>query len=289
MISVFLYLYLDRDSKVGVKEVKKNISENEIVKNEESKEENLDVKNLDLLGRSETSFYGSTEGRGKNIDLGIKKINGMVLQPGEEFSFIKTVGESKEEDGYTEQKVFLNDEVTTGIGGGLCQVSTTLFRSALSAGLKITERKNHTYTVPLYDIGLDAVYAYPYTDLKFINDTKNPIVIKGKVENQKAIFEIYGKYDGRVASTTEPEISDTTNILPVKYKFVLERSPDEPRCLNGIQIGYTAKVKYGIAYSDGKYVEQIFQSKYKPLQKVCYIVGLKELSEFNTNLKNKRY
>lgn len=236
----------------------------------------------DLLGKAEISFSGSTPGREKNIELGIAKINGKVILPGEEFSFKDTLGTTTPEMGYGFEKQFLNGEVTKGIGGGLCQVSSTLFRSILSAGLPVTQRANHTYTVSYYDVGLDATFSDPGPDLKFVNDTKNPIIIKGKTEDKKAVFEIYGTNDGRVASTSEAEITDIVDILPTRYAYVPELEEWQTKCINTPQIGYTAKVIYGVLYRDGTYKSQDFVSKYKPLQRVCFIVG-DEIKTFDIN------
>ena len=227
---------------------------------------------LELLGKAELSFAGGTEGRNKNIEIGIARINGMTVDPGEEFSFTEALGEVTAEEGYSEEKIFLNNEVTRGIGGGLCQVSTTLFQSAVSAGLPITERQNHTYSVLYYNVGLDATYSDPGPDLKFVNDTAYPITIKGRVEDQKAIFEIHGVPDGRIASTSEAEVFDIVDFPITKYIATSTRDRSEPECVNKPQIGYTAKVIYNVLYPDGVHKEQIFTSVYKPLQKICYIL-----------------
>ncbi len=227
----------------------------------------------DLLGKAEVSFAGGTLERNKNIEMGVARINGKVVMPGEEFSFTKVIGPVTEEDGFSEAKVFLNGEVTKGLGGGLCQVSTTLFQSLLKAGLPITERHNHSYTVSYYDVGLDATYSDPGPDLKFKNDTANPLVIKGKTEDSKVIFEIYGVNDGRVASTSEAEIAEVVDFPPTKYVATTTRAQNEPTCINSPQIGYTAKVIYGVEYASGTTTEQIFDSTYKPLQRVCYYYG----------------
>ncbi len=237
----------------------------------------------DLLGKAEISFAGGTDIRNKNIELGIARINGKVVMPGEEFSFTKTIGPVTEEDGFGDAKVFLNGEVTTGIGGGLCQVSTTLFQSVLKAGLPVTERWNHTYSVVLYDVGLDATYSDPGPDLKFKNDTANPIVIKGRTEDQKAIFEIFGVNDGRQASTTEPEISEIVDFLPAKYVATTTRDKTLPECINNPQIGYTSKIIYGVAYQKGTTTQQVFTSTYKPLQRICYVHATTSLSYNNTS------
>ncbi len=236
----------------------------------------------DLLGRAESSYAGGTEGRHKNIELGVARMNGKVLLPGEEFSFKDALGTTTEADGFTVQRVFLNGEVTKGIGGGLCQVSTALFRAVLSSGLPVTERSNHSFTVSLYDVGLDATYSDPGPDLKFKNDTENPVMIKAMTEDLKAIFEIYGVKDGRIASTTEPEIINIVNILPTRYVYTPELEEGVSECINKPQIGYTAKVGYNVLYPNGEYKNKEFVSRYKPLQRICYIVGDK-IKTFDIN------
>lgn len=236
----------------------------------------------DLLGRAELSYDGGTIGRHKNIELGIARINGTILQPGEEFSFKKALGTTTVEDGFSEERIFLNGEVTKGVGGGLCQVSTVLFRTALASALPITERANHSFTVSRYDSGLDATYSDPGPDFKFVNDTANPIMIKGIAENKNAIFEIYGTADGRIASTSEVEISNIKDILPTKYVWVPKLEEGQTKCINTPQIGFTAKVKYEIIYKSGEIKNKEFVSRYKPLQRICYIVG-DEIKTFDIN------
>lgn len=227
-----------------------------------------------LLGRAEQSFSGGTAGRNKNIELGVERVNGTVVLPGEEFSFTKTIGEVSEEAGFSKEKMFLNGEVTKGVGGGLCQISTTIFQTALHAGLPITERHNHSYSVSYYDVGLDATYADPGPDLRFVNDTGYPLMIKGKIENQKVIFEMYGVSDGRIASTSEAEIIKVVDFPPTKTVHVASREKDLPDCVNTPQIGYTAKIIHDVLFPDGKVKQQIFTSVYKPLQRMCYMVGI---------------
>ncbi len=236
----------------------------------------------DLLGRAELSYDGGTEGRHKNIELGIARIDGTILEPGEEFSFKKALGTTTIEDGFSEERIFLNGEVTKGVGGGLCQVSTVLFRTAMASALPITERSNHSFTVSRYDSGLDATYSDPGPDFKFVNDTENPIMIKGIAENKIAIFEIYGTKDGRIASTSEVEISNIKDILPTKYMWVPELQEGQTKCINTPQIGFTAKVKYEIIYKNGEVKQKDFVSRYKPLQRICYIVG-DEIKTFDIN------
>lgn len=225
-----------------------------------------------LLGSARLSYAGGAAGRGKNIELGMARIDGTVVSPGEEFSFGKALGSVSEADGFTKQRVFLNSEVSMGLGGGLCQVSTILFQSILSAGLPVTERRNHTYSVSYYDTGLDATFADPGPDLKFVNDTAYPITIRGRTENSVAIFEIYGVSDGRQVTIGEAEVSRIVDISPTKYIYVTERDVDVPECVNSPQIGYTAHVPYDVLYSTGVMKKEVFTSTYQPLQRVCHVV-----------------
>ncbi|MCX6703066.1 MAG: VanW family protein [Candidatus Zambryskibacteria bacterium] len=225
-----------------------------------------------LLGRAQLSYAGGTEGRNKNIELGIERINGTVVAPGAEFSYTKTLGEITEEAGFSKEKMFLNGEVTKGVGGGLCQISSTLFQSVLRAGLPVTERHNHSYSVSYYDVGLDATYADPGPDLKFVNDTLYPVTIKGSILDHIVTLELYGVSDGRVASTSEADIIRIVDFPPTKTVYVTALEKDQAECINKPQIGYTAKIIHNVIFPDGQIKEQIFTSIYKPLQRVCRVV-----------------
>lgn len=264
LICLIGFDYLKKDKIIIVKE---NLTE-EIEKNPVPK-----LETQELLGKAELSYAGGTEGRHKNIELGIARINGKVLEPGEEFSFKKALGTVTIDEGFSEERIFLNGEVKKGVGGGLCQVSTLIFRAAMSSALPITERANHSYTVSYYDFGLDATYSEPGPDVKFVNDTAHPITIKGKTKDLVATFEIYGVSDGRVASTSEVEISNLRNVPPTKYVWVPELEEGQDECINTPQIGFTAKIKYYIIYASGEIKEKEFVSNYKPLQRICFIVG----------------
>lgn len=223
----------------------------------------------ELLGKAELSYAGSTSGRARNIELGVLRINDTVILPGEEFSYIKALGPVSEEDGFSEEKAFRNGEVTKGIGGGLCQVSTILFQAVLNAGLSVTERWNHTFVVPFYQVGLDATYADPGPDFKFVNNTDAPIVIKGRIENSKAIVEIHGVPDGRVARISKAEIYNRIPMPPVKYIYDPTIPIGTEKCEFYSQSGFTAKRIYTVSYTDGTETVQEFISKYLPHARVC--------------------
>ena len=232
-----------------------------------------------LLGRAEVSYAGGIQNRNSNIELGIAKIDGTRVAPGEEFSFLETLGPVLVENGFKEAKSFLNGEVILGLGGGLCHVSTTLFQSILQAGLPVTERHNHTFVVPFYKPGLDATISNLGPDFKFKNDTGYDIVIRGRTEDMKAIFEIYGVDDGRQASLSKPKLHAYSRLLPTRYVYNATLLPEQKICENTPTQGYTADIDYIVKYSDGRDQSTVFSSTYRPLERVCQ-VGIPNIAEF---------
>ena len=166
--------------------------ETRVTKPEGSAEELANIK--DLLGSFTTSFSTSGSNRCKNVSSGASHINGTVLYPGEEFSAYETVSPFTEANGYAMAGSYLNGEVVDSMGGGICQVSTTLYNAVLRAELNVTERSPHSMTVHYVDLSEDAAIAGTYKDFKFVNSTEYPIYIEGYTTSDKKItFNIYGK------------------------------------------------------------------------------------------------
>lgn len=161
--------------------------------------ENIDNLGINtLLAKGESNFKGSPKNRRHNIKVGAEKFNGVLVKPNEEFSFNTILGEVGAEQGYLPELVIKNNKTVPEYGGGLCQVSTTVFRAALNAGLSITERKNHAYVVRYYGTpGMDATIYPPHPDLKFKNDTPGSILVQSKIKGDDITFEFYGSSDGR--------------------------------------------------------------------------------------------
>lgn len=146
-----------------------------------------------LLGKGESDYGHSSSSRIHNIKVGMSKYNGIILKPGEEFSFNKFLGEVDERSGYLSELVIKSGKLIYEYGGGLCQVATTMFRSAVMSGLEITERKPHSFPVQYYDPqGFDATIYPGVVDLKFTNNTLNHILIQTKLVGSKLLIEIYG-------------------------------------------------------------------------------------------------
>jgi vancomycin resistance protein YoaR len=161
-----------------------------------------------LLATGHSSYYGSPANRVHNIGLGIKKYNGFLVKPGETFSFNQILGEVDGKHGFLPEKVIKQNKIEYEYGGGICQVSTTLYRGALLAGLPIVERSPHSWKVSYYGQvlghGLDATIYPGVADLKFLNDTKGYILIQSYAEDGNAYFKLYGTDDGRKATLEGP-------------------------------------------------------------------------------------
>lgn len=183
---------------------------------------NLGIK--ELIGRGYSNFKGSIAGRVHNIVLASSKINGTLIKPGEVFSFNKTLGDVSAATGFQQAYIIKEGRTVLGDGGGVCQVSTTLFRAALNAGLPIEERWAHSYRVSYYEQGfgpgLDATVFDPSYDLKIRNDTPGHILIQAYTDtnNLRLTFDLYGTSDGRVSTITKPKIWSETPPPPDLYQ-----------------------------------------------------------------------
>lgn len=144
-----------------------------------------------LLGSAQTKLLDKSDSRLHNIRLAIGKLNGYRLSPGEEFSFNRIVGPRTPERGYKDAAVIVKKEKQTGCGGGVCQVSTTLYQAAKNAGFKITERNNHSGEVGYAQQGNDAAVDYGYLDMRFINQTKNAVKIYISADGAGIYAQIY--------------------------------------------------------------------------------------------------
>lgn len=160
----------------------------------------------ELIARGESNFQGSPKNRIHNIKVGVGKMKGIIILPEEEFSFNKYLGPVEEEQGFLPELVIKKTGTVPELGGGLCQVSSTVFRTAMQAGLPITQRKNHSYAVQYYSPqGTDATIYPGVIDLKFINDTENAILIWPYFKDTyKLVFEFYGTKDTRNVILQKP-------------------------------------------------------------------------------------
>ncbi len=168
----------------------------------------------ELVSGYET-IYGGDSNRIHNVRLVASMVDGALIAPGATFSFNGTTGERSADKGFLEAPVIINGELQTGLGGGVCQVSTTVFNAAYEAGLPIATRTNHSLYISHYPQGRDATVNYPDIDLKFVNDTGAWLLLRTFVGSSSLVVNLYGTSPGRrVESSTAPLV--VTGSPPVK-------------------------------------------------------------------------
>ncbi len=229
----------------------------------------------ELIGRGYSEFAHSIPGRIHNVILAASRLNGVLIKPGETLSFNKAVGDVSASTGYQTAYIIKDGRTVLGDGGGVCQVSTTLFRAALAAGLPIKERRAHAYRVAYYEqagfkAGLDATVFSPTVDLKIVNDTPGYILIQTKpdAQNLSLTFELYGTSDGREAEIINHVVSGITSPPAPLYQ-------DDPTLPAGAvkQVDFAAwgaKASFLYRVTRGGVVinEQTFSSNFRPWQAV---------------------
>jgi len=182
------------------------------------------VKGTQLRAKFTTSFANSSNDRKSNIQLAFSKINGTVLYPNEEFSFNKIVGSRTIANGFKEAKIIVNGEYVPGIGGGVCQASTTLYNAAIRADMEILEVHNHSLLSSYVPPSFDAMVNSGSADLRFRNTSDMPIYIRALGANEKAIVEFFGlelpfsvKTDSVIISKTSPPLDKQE--IDAEYKY----------------------------------------------------------------------
>lgn len=230
-----------------------------------SKEELALVR--DVLGSYKTSFATSNENRQGNLRVGTGHINGLTLYPGEEFSMIETAGPFGESNGYFKAGAYINGKNVDSFGGGICQVSTTLYKAVLAAELEVTTRYNHSMTVSYVEPSQDAAIASSSgKDFKFVNNTEHPIYIEGYLtEGKQLVFKIYGveTRDPSRKVTYETEILEETDPGP-ELVYIDSKQPLGYIDVQSKHMGYKARL-WKIVTENGVEVsrEIVNNSQYK--------------------------
>lgn len=231
-----------------------------------------------IIDSYSTSFPNSSESRCTNIELATKSINGTVLMPGDVFSFNDIVGERTEEKGYQKAHQIVGDEFVDGLGGGICQVSSTLYNAALLCNLKSVLRIGHTIPSHYVPLGQDATVDYENIDYKFRNTLKDPIYIEGIVSNKTVYFNIYStSMQAKTKCTIQNDVYKT--VAPdsvIDYDANLADGVRE-YVKDGRQ-GYKVKV-YRTVYNNGKLItrETISDDYYRPSSQVVKVGTKKEV------------
>jgi vancomycin resistance protein YoaR len=186
-----------------------------------------------MVGEATTLFTGSGANRVHNIIQGARRFDGIILAPDEELNFNAILGDVSVEAGFVESKVISGERTTDGIGGGICQVSTTLFRAALNGGYWINERSGHAYRVGFYELnsppGLDAAIWTPSQNFRFVNDSPYHLLIEAEVfpERNEIQFRLYSTNPGRIVEILPPTIQNETPALPPRYEVNYDLRPGQ--------------------------------------------------------------
>lgn len=243
----------------------------------------------DVLGTFTTSFADSSEGRCINVENGAKLINGTLLYPGESMSVYDKVAPFNAENGYRLAGSYENGTTVQTYGGGICQVSTTLYNAVLRAELEVTERQNHSMTVHYVELSEDAAIAGTEKDLKFKNNLDNPIYIEGSTSGRTITFTIYGK-EYRDKDRTIEFVSETTSTRAPGEKKVKDSSLTQGKTEveSAGRTGYTAKL-WKVIYENGEEQErvQVNSSSYMAVPEVIR-VGTKKPTPVKKDKKSDK-
>ncbi len=243
---------------------------------------------------STTISYKSEEGRTNNIRRAFQLISGTILQPGQTFSFNKIVGERSTDNGFYEADEYAYNKIVRGVGGGVCQASSTVYQAAVAAGMEITKREQHSLPVNYTDLGLDATVLWSSNrkiDFAFKNTSESPVYIAASVQTDPnnrrqwiAKVSIYGMDMGNVSYKLE---AATTEVLqpPEEEKIVKDKKQeyvtyvDEEKLVQKAEEGYVVD-SWRVKYVDGAEVERthMYTDRYEPKQRTIY-VGVKNREE----------
>lgn len=216
-----------------------------------------------LRGSFTTDYAASDSGRKHNISLAAEALSGTVIAGGEEFSFNLTVGERTEDRGYVEAKIIRDGKFENGLGGGVCQVSTTLYNAALVSGLNVSERHPHSIAVSYVEPSFDAMVSGSSCDLRLVNCTGGPVFIAAKADGSKLKISIYGRQN----SYSVRRVSVTLKSVDPGYDVVEDRDgitgEEESRIVTRSKPEITSmgRLEY---FSGGKLVKTL------PLGRDCY-------------------
>ena len=232
-----------------------------------------------LISTYTTDYKTSAWGRSTNIELATSAINGRLLMPGDSFSFNETVGQRTKARGYQEAGVIIGNKIESGLGGGICQVSSTLYNAMLRANVGYTERTHHSLVLSYVGYGLDATVDWGNLDYKFTNTLEFPIYIEGYTENKLLNFNIYSSKT--LTARTYDVVNQVYQTVDATTKTIEDPNMPEGKkeIVQKAQNGIKVKV-YRHTYENGKLIKQdlISDDYYRPVQGVVK-VGTKKVPQ----------
>lgn len=229
-----------------------------------------ELKIQKLLGEFSTSLSRARDNRRENIQLAVNKLNDLYIKPGEVASFNKTVGSRTAAAGFKQAPVILDGNLVPGIGGGICQVATTLYNAAMSSGLPVVERSVHSNFIDHYPAGRDATVVDGNLDLKFRNDTNGTLLVRAEVQDQAVLFRVYGPDTGRTTVFGPPVV---TNVMPFPSKIETDTSlPPGTRVRDqGGVPGRTVQVSRKVTKGNKVLISEVTTSRYLPRREIIRV------------------
>ncbi|MBF8280755.1 MAG: PG binding 4 protein [Candidatus Magasanikbacteria bacterium] len=239
-----------------------------------------DLNNLgiqEIVGVGVSTFKGSPKNRMKNIGNGVKKLNGVIIKPDEEFSLLSHLRPFTAAAGYLRELVIKGEKIEPDVGGGLCQIGTTIFRAVMNAGLPITERRSHSIVVSYYadlrnkNPGTDATIFDPSPDFKFVNDTGKHLLLTTKIdwETSEVIFTLWGTKDGRKGEYSKPIVLKWIPADKEQKHLPSDAVAPGATICNPAHNGAVATFNYTVTMADGSVAETKYDSNYRPLPPIC--------------------
>lgn len=224
-----------------------------------------------MVAEATTYFRGSQQNRRTNIAISAAKLDGVIIGPGEEFSFNTLIGDISAEAGFLEDKLIFGGRTINGVGGGVCQVSTTVFRAALQGGYTIIERNSHGYRVGYYEQnnqppGLDAAIWSPERDFRFQNDTPHHLLLEVSIypTNDSIQFRFYSTPTGRTVNVGEARVANLVPPKPTVYEVNNDLQLGQEIWMDYPAEGADVNVTRTITYPDGTVKEENFFTHYLP-------------------------
>jgi vancomycin resistance protein YoaR len=236
----------------------------------------------ELLWAETSYFYGSSEERIQNIQAASERFHGVFVAPGETFSMGATMGDVSLENGFAEALIIYGGRTIKGVGGGVCQVSTTLFRTAFNAGFPIVERYSHAYRVSYYEMiasggvdprlaGLDATVYFPLVDFKFTNDSPYWILMETYVNvgARTLTWKFYSTKDGRSVTWDTSGPTDVISAPPPLYEENPELRKNEMKQVDWAANGANVTVTRTVWRNGAVFFQDQIRTHYEPWQAVC--------------------
>lgn len=233
---------------------------------------------VELVAEGDSYFIGSPSGRDHNIRLAASKFDGLIIPPGETFSFNQYLGEVSAEAGYDEAYVTMGERLAIEVGGGICQVSTTAFRAAFWGGYPIVERWAHNHRIGYYelmgaDVGMDATVYSPYVDFRFVNDRDYPLLIETEIDDaaHRLVFRFYSTSDGRRVEKIGPIKSEPVKPGPPIYQLDERMAPGTVKQWQTAVDGLTATIERRVYDAAGNLLfRDTFVSRYAPRRAIYH-------------------